>query len=108
MMEEINVLSESIIKIESVKEEPVNWNDDYCWNDYEGDNLCPLKREMKMEDDEEITIALSGVVFLLLVEGHNWAPRGSPRYLFVTLVCGKTAIEILDTGADRRKLIPTK
>ncbi|GLH07648.1 Uncharacterized protein GBIM_13103 [Gryllus bimaculatus] len=45
----------------------------------------------------QITIALSGVVFLLLVEGHNWAPRGSPRYLFVTLVCGKTAIEILDT-----------
>ncbi|KAK7867705.1 hypothetical protein R5R35_004831 [Gryllus longicercus] len=33
-MEEINILSESIIKIESVKEEPVDVNDDDCWNDY--------------------------------------------------------------------------
>lgn len=45
----------------------------------------------------QVTVTLSGIIFLLLVEGHNWAPRGSPRYVFVTLVCGKTAIEILDT-----------
>lgn len=45
----------------------------------------------------QIAIALSGIIFLLLVEGHNWAERGSPRYSYVTGVCGKTGIEILDT-----------
>jgi len=45
----------------------------------------------------QIAIAMSGIIFLLLVEGHNWAERGSPRYMYVTGVCGKTGIEILDT-----------
>ena len=45
----------------------------------------------------QIAIAMSGIIFLLLVEGHNWAERGSPRYIYVTGVCGKTGIEILDT-----------
>lgn len=45
----------------------------------------------------QIAIAMSGIIFLLLVEGHNWAERGSPRYSYVTSVCGKTGIEILDT-----------
>ncbi|KAK7868420.1 hypothetical protein R5R35_005044 [Gryllus longicercus] len=31
-MEEINVLTESIIKIEAVKEEPDDVNEDNCWN----------------------------------------------------------------------------
>lgn len=45
----------------------------------------------------QIAIAMSGIIFLLLIEGHNWAERGSPRYMYVTGVCGKTGIEILDT-----------
>ena len=45
----------------------------------------------------QVTIATSGIIFLLLVEGHNWAPRDSPRYTYVTSLCAKTGIEILDT-----------
>lgn len=45
----------------------------------------------------QITMALSGVIFLLLAEGHNWSSRQSPRYLYVTSVGWKTGIEILDT-----------
>ena len=44
----------------------------------------------------QITIALSGIIFYLLVEGHNGYDRNSPRYSYVTHVCGKTGIEILD------------
>ncbi|XP_046991966.1 transmembrane protein 121B-like [Schistocerca americana] len=45
----------------------------------------------------QITIALSGIIFILLAEGHNWSTRQSPRYLYVTSVGWKTGIEILDT-----------
>ena len=45
----------------------------------------------------QVTIATSGIIFLLLVEGHNWAPRDTPRYTYVTSLCAKTGIEILDT-----------
>ena len=44
-----------------------------------------------------VAIALSGIVFLILVEGHNWAEEGSPRYIYATSVCTKTGIEVLDT-----------
>ncbi|XP_066998090.1 transmembrane protein 121B [Anabrus simplex] len=45
----------------------------------------------------QVAIAMSGIIFCLLVEGHNWAPHHSPRYNFVTSVCAKTALEVLDT-----------
>lgn len=44
-----------------------------------------------------VAIALSGIIFLILVEGHNWAEEGSPRYIYATSVCTKTGIEVLDT-----------
>mgnify|MGYP002715735797 CR=1 FL=1 len=45
----------------------------------------------------KVGIALSGVIFLILVEGHNWSEPGSPRYLYVSSICTKTGIEILDS-----------
>uniref|UniRef100_A0A1B6CHA0 Uncharacterized protein n=1 Tax=Clastoptera arizonana TaxID=38151 RepID=A0A1B6CHA0_9HEMI len=45
----------------------------------------------------KITIAAASLVFLLLVEGHNWAKRGTTRYSFVTSTCGKNGIEIFDS-----------
>ncbi|KAK9496983.1 hypothetical protein O3M35_012783 [Rhynocoris fuscipes] len=47
----------------------------------------------------KVTIAASSFVFLLLVEGLNWTKRGTPRYSYVTSVCGKTGIEIFDSVA---------
>ncbi|GLH02621.1 Zinc finger protein squeeze [Gryllus bimaculatus] len=35
MMEDINILTESIVKIEDVKEEPIDGSDDVCWNAFE-------------------------------------------------------------------------
>lgn len=43
-----------------------------------------------------IGIALSGIIFLILVEGHNLSEAGSPRYAYVSSVCMKTGVEILD------------
>lgn len=45
----------------------------------------------------KVAIALSGIIFLILVEAHNWAERGSPRYNYVTSVCSRAGIEVLDT-----------
>lgn len=42
-------------------------------------------------------IALAGIVFFILVEGHNWAEPGSPRYVYINSICVKTGIEILDS-----------
>ncbi|KAL0271893.1 UNVERIFIED_CONTAM: hypothetical protein PYX00_005057 [Menopon gallinae] len=42
-------------------------------------------------------IALAGIVFFILVEGHNWAEPESPRYVYVNSICLKTGIEILDS-----------
>lgn len=47
----------------------------------------------------KVTIACASFVFLLLVEGHNWTKRGTPRYSYVTSVCAKTGIEIFDSVA---------
>ncbi|XP_054270899.1 uncharacterized protein LOC128991750 [Macrosteles quadrilineatus] len=44
----------------------------------------------------KLTIALASLVFLSLVEGHNWSKRGSPRYAFVTSTCAKNGMEIFD------------
>ncbi|KAK6625455.1 hypothetical protein RUM43_005753 [Polyplax serrata] len=45
----------------------------------------------------KVGIAMSGVIYLVLVEGHNWSEAGSPRYSYVSSVCVKTGIEILDS-----------
>ncbi|KAK7789251.1 hypothetical protein R5R35_000378 [Gryllus longicercus] len=34
-MEEVDLLAENIIKIEEIKEEPVDEKEDYCWNSIE-------------------------------------------------------------------------
>nr|XP_014289422.1 transmembrane protein 121B isoform X2 [Halyomorpha halys] len=44
----------------------------------------------------KVALCLSGFLFLLLVEGHNWKKRGSPQYSYITSVCAKTGIEIFD------------
>lgn len=54
----------------------------------------------------KVTIALSGIIFLILVEGHNWAEPGSPRYQYVTSVCTKTGIEVLDTVSLLSIILP--
>ncbi|GLH11739.1 Protein of unknown function [Gryllus bimaculatus] len=54
-MDEINILSESVIKEENVKQEPDDDPEEEPYNFTEGDEHCPLKGEMKMEDDEERT-----------------------------------------------------
>lgn len=45
----------------------------------------------------KVGIALSGVIFLILVEGHNWSEAGSARYDYVSSVCARVGIEILDS-----------
>ncbi|KAL1140454.1 hypothetical protein AAG570_000386 [Ranatra chinensis] len=45
----------------------------------------------------KVSMAASSFIFLLLVEGHNWAKRGTPRYSYVISTCGKTGIEIFDS-----------
>ncbi|XP_046681065.1 uncharacterized protein LOC124367909 [Homalodisca vitripennis] len=47
----------------------------------------------------KLTIALASLVFLSLVEGHNWSKRGSARYSFVTSTCAKNGIEMFDAVA---------
>lgn len=47
----------------------------------------------------KVTIAFASLVFLLLVEGHNWAKRGTARYSYVTTICAKNGIEIFDSVA---------
>jgi hypothetical protein len=45
----------------------------------------------------QVTIGTWGIIFILLAEGHNWAPRGSPRHIYVTSLWAKTGIDILDS-----------
>uniref|UniRef100_A0A1B6MAP9 Uncharacterized protein n=1 Tax=Graphocephala atropunctata TaxID=36148 RepID=A0A1B6MAP9_9HEMI len=47
----------------------------------------------------KLTIALASLVFLSLVEGHNWSKRGSARYSFVTSACAKNGMEMFDAVA---------
>lgn len=45
----------------------------------------------------QVSVALSSIVFMLLVEGHNWHKKSSECYSYVTAVCKKTGIEIFDS-----------
>lgn len=45
----------------------------------------------------QVALCSSSFLFLLLVEGHNWRKRGTPRYSYITSVCAKTGIEIFDS-----------
>lgn len=45
----------------------------------------------------KVALASSSFLFLLLLEGHNWKKRGTPRYSYITSVCAKTGIEIFDS-----------
>lgn len=45
----------------------------------------------------KVALCSSSFLFLLLVEGHNWRKRGTPRYSYITSVCAKTGIEIFDS-----------
>lgn len=45
----------------------------------------------------KVAMASSSFLFLLLLEGHNWKKRGTPRYSYITSVCAKTGIEIFDS-----------
>ncbi|XP_063221489.1 uncharacterized protein LOC134530525 [Bacillus rossius redtenbacheri] len=45
----------------------------------------------------QIAIAASGVIFLLLAEGHSPAKRHTLQHAYVTSTCTKTGIEILDS-----------
>lgn len=56
-----------------------------------------LKDEFFGQQLLQVTIGTWGIIFVLLAEGHNWAPRGSPRYIYVTSLWAKTGIEILDS-----------
>uniref|UniRef100_A0A0A9Z017 Uncharacterized protein n=2 Tax=Lygus hesperus TaxID=30085 RepID=A0A0A9Z017_LYGHE len=47
----------------------------------------------------KVTMTLAAIVFLLLLEGHNWSKRGTPRYSYITSTCAKTGIELLDSVA---------
>lgn len=40
---------------------------------------------------------MSSIVFMLLVEGHNWHKKSSECYSYVTAICKKTGIEVFDS-----------
>ncbi|GLH02831.1 Protein of unknown function [Gryllus bimaculatus] len=55
-MEEVHVLSESIIKIEPIKEEPIDVNKDNCWNAFLtrlGGSSFGHYLNIKMGDEDE-------------------------------------------------------
>lgn len=45
----------------------------------------------------QITIAASSILFMLLVEGHNWNKKSSDCYSYVTTICKKVCIEVFDS-----------
>lgn len=45
----------------------------------------------------QVCVALASIVFMLLVEGHNWHKKSSGGYSYITAVCKKTGIEIFDS-----------
>ncbi|KAK7789250.1 hypothetical protein R5R35_000379 [Gryllus longicercus] len=51
-MEEVDLLAENIIKIEEIKEEPVDEKEDYCWNSIVKDEPSTIQHSVKEEDDK--------------------------------------------------------
>ncbi|GLH16052.1 Krueppel-like factor luna [Gryllus bimaculatus] len=53
-MEKIDIVAECIIKVEQIKEEPVDKKEDCCWNSIAKDEPKPLQHSVKEEEDDEL------------------------------------------------------
>ncbi|KAK7871467.1 hypothetical protein R5R35_010846 [Gryllus longicercus] len=52
-MDQVEILSESVIKVENIKQEPDDQSEEEACNFKEGDMVYPVKRELKEEENDE-------------------------------------------------------